>query len=54
MTKNLTKIKVKARNVTPTNEQMLEYKQNVGRLTSRNTNLRFGKLVVLSDQDLDG
>ena len=54
MTKHIVKPKIKTLNVKPTNEQMLKYKQNVGCLTSRNTNLRFGKLVVLSDQDLDG
>ena len=47
-------IKVKAKNVKPTPDQLRTYVQQQGRLTTRNTNLRFGKLIVLSDQDLDG
>jgi hypothetical protein len=47
-------IKIKARNVKPTSAQVAQYRTWAGSMCIRNTNLRFGKLVVLSDQDLDG
>ena len=47
-------IKIKQKNVHPTEEQIKMYKQNIGIFYSRTSNIRFGKLVILSDQDLDG
>lgn len=46
------KIKVLRRNVKPTQEQFANYHQSRNHM--RSTNLRFGKIVILSDQDLDG
>jgi hypothetical protein len=49
-------IKVVSRNVKPTQEQIGNYLniRKQGNICIRNTNLRFGKLIVLSDEDLDG
>ena len=47
-------IKFKKKNVTPTEEQLVEYRSQLGKSYTRNTNLRFGKIIILSDQDLDG
>jgi DNA gyrase/topoisomerase IV subunit B len=44
--------KVINRNIKPTTEQMTNYRQSHNH--QRNTNLRFGKIIILSDQDLDG
>lgn len=46
------KLKVLARNVKPTQIQLENYSKL--RNHTRNTNLRFGTIVGLSDPDLDG
>jgi len=47
-------IKIKQKNITPTKEQLKEYYKTLGKDIVRETNLRFGKLVTMSDADLDG
>jgi DNA gyrase/topoisomerase IV subunit B len=44
--------KILNRNVKPTVEQLQNY--NKARNHVRSTNLRFGKIVMLTDADLDG
>ena len=44
--------KVLKRNITPTASQLQNYNQS--RNHTRSTNIRFGKLIMLSDADLDG
>ena len=51
---NIKSFKVKSRNVKPAPEQLAAYSKGRGSMHVRSTNLRFGKLAVLSDQDLDG
>ena len=48
----MSNIKVTKRNVKPSADQLAAYHQNRNR--QRPVNLRFGKIVILSDQDLDG
>ena len=46
---------MKKTKIAPTQEQIIEY--NIMRKNgsvSRNTNLRFGKIALATDQDLDG
>ena len=49
----MSKLKVLNRNVVPSQTQMVDYHKNNNRMRPTK-NLRFGKIVVLSDQDLDG
>lgn len=51
---NISSFKISKRNVKPTDEQLAAYAKGKGSMHCRSTNLRFGKLVVLSDEDLDG
>lgn len=47
-------VKIVKRNVKPSNEEINSYLATRGVNHIRNTNLRFGKIVIMSDQDLDG
>jgi DNA topoisomerase II len=47
-------MKIKQRKVKPTPEQLVKYTSGIGITTIRTTNLRFGKFVILGDEDLDG
>lgn len=47
-------IKILKRKVIPSGKDLQQYKSNDLVKRSKKTNLRFGKLVILSDNDLDG
>lgn len=48
-------IKIINKNVVPSKAQMDEYKEKkTSGYIARSTNLRFGKIIFMSDQDLDG
>lgn len=50
----MNKISVIDKNYIPSKTEIVEYKQHLGVRCRRPIDLRFGKIITMTDEDLDG